>query len=169
MNETEVVLFSTGMEMMSSLILALLAVFVILWILLIVAHWKMFQKAGEAGWKSIIPVYSDYIMYKIAWSTSGFWVYLVSLCLSVVFSLLSGDYAVNAAGQLVITGQGNFIFSALSYVTSLVMFIWAVRLCIKTALAFGKGAGFAFGLLFLPNIFTMILGFGDAKYLGPQE
>ena len=33
----------------------------------IVAMWKLFEKAGEAGWKSIIPIYDVYILFKIAW------------------------------------------------------------------------------------------------------
>lgn len=35
-------------------------------ILLIVAQWKIFVKAGEEGWKAIIPVYNMVIMFKIA-------------------------------------------------------------------------------------------------------
>jgi hypothetical protein len=35
------------------------------------------------------------------------------------------------------------------------------------AKSFGKGTGFALGLLFLAPIFWMILGFGSARYLGP--
>ena len=41
------------------------------YILLIVAWWKIFTKAGEAGWKSIIPIYNIYIFASSA-STSGF-------------------------------------------------------------------------------------------------
>ena len=47
------------------------------WILQIVANWRIFTKAGEAGWKSIIPVYGDYISYKIAWQTGYFWLMFV--------------------------------------------------------------------------------------------
>ena len=36
------------------------------WLLQIIANWRIFTKAGEAGWKSIIPIYGDYISYKIA-------------------------------------------------------------------------------------------------------
>jgi hypothetical protein len=36
------------------------------------------------------------------------------------------------------------------------------------AKSFGKGTGFALGLLFLAPIFWMILGFGSARYLGPS-
>jgi hypothetical protein len=35
---------------------------------------------------------------------------------------------------------------------------------VKTAERFGKGAGFALGLIFLNPIFLLILAFGDAKY-----
>lgn len=34
------------------------------------------------------------------------------------------------------------------------------------AKAFGKGAGFAFGLFFLGFIFYPVLGFSDARYMG---
>lgn len=41
-------------------------------ILVIVAMWKIFQKAGEPGWKAIIPFYNSYTMYKIVWDTKFF-------------------------------------------------------------------------------------------------
>lgn len=41
-------------------------VLLILLILLVVAYWKMFTKAGVAGWKSLIPLYNVYIAFKIA-------------------------------------------------------------------------------------------------------
>lgn len=46
-------------------------------VLLIVAMWKIFTKAGEAGWKSLIPFYSSYILFKIAFG-NGWW-FLLSL------------------------------------------------------------------------------------------
>ena len=39
---------------------------------------------------------------------------------------------------------------------------------VKLAKAFGKGAGFALGLIFLSFIFLPILGFGSAQYQGAQ-
>ena len=36
----------------------------------------------------------------------------------------------------------------------------------KLAKAFGKGGGFAVGLIFLPYVFEPILAFSDAAYLG---
>ena len=42
-----------------------------------------------------------------------------------------------------------------------------IILCIDIAKNFGKGVGFAIGLVFLPFIFYPILGFGSAQYQGP--
>ena len=36
-------------------------------ILVIVGRWKMYEKADEPGWGSLIPLYSEYILFKIAW------------------------------------------------------------------------------------------------------
>ena len=57
------------------------------WLLQIIANWNIFTKAGEAGWKSIIPVYSDYISYKIAWQPSYFWLVFV---LGIITSVANG-------------------------------------------------------------------------------
>ncbi len=42
----------------------------------------------------------------------------------------------------------------------------AVIVMINVAKAFGKGTGFALGLLFLSPIFIPMLGFGSAQYIG---
>ncbi len=49
----------------------------------------------------------------------------------------------------------------------LLNFVIAIIVYIDLAKSFGKGAGFAIGLLLLPFIFFPILAFGDAEYLGP--
>jgi hypothetical protein len=47
-----------------------------------------------------------------------------------------------------------------------VNFIVIIILLIDTAKRFGKGIGFAIGLILLPFIFWPILGFGSAQYQG---
>jgi ABC-type sulfate transport system permease subunit len=49
-----------------------------------------------------------------------------------------------------------------------VNFVIAIILCLDVAKAFGKGGGFAVGLLLLPFIFYPILGFGSAQYTGAR-
>ncbi|MHC4607720.1 MAG: DUF5684 domain-containing protein [Planctomycetota bacterium] len=40
---------------------------------------------------------------------------------------------------------------------------------LDVARSFGKGFLFGLGLLFLPFIFYPVLGFGGARYVGPQH
>lgn len=47
---------------------------------------------------------------------------------------------------------------------NLIFAIWAMNMLSKS---FGKDEGFTVGMIFLPFIFYPILGFGDARYLGP--
>lgn len=35
-------------------------------VLQIIAMWKVFEKAGQKGWKAIIPIYNMVILFKIA-------------------------------------------------------------------------------------------------------
>lgn len=47
-----------------------------------------------------------------------------------------------------------------------VNFVIDILILIGVAEKFGKGGGYAVGLIFLPFIFFPILAFGDAKYVG---
>ena len=42
----------------------------------------------------------------------------------------------------------------------------SIMLCFKLAKAFRQGVAFGFGLLFFPQIFTLILAFGNYQYYG---
>lgn len=42
---------------------------IIVAIVFVVGMWKMFVKAGEAGWASIIPIYNIYVLFKITWGS----------------------------------------------------------------------------------------------------
>lgn len=39
---------------------------------------------------------------------------------------------------------------------------------VKLSKAFGYPGAFALGLIFLPNIFQLIMGFDSSQYIGPQ-
>lgn len=54
-------------------------------------------------------------------------------------------------------------------VGSFAILVLTIIMNLKLAKAFGKGTGFALGLIFLSPIFSLILGFGDAKYVGIPE
>lgn len=125
------------------------------WILQIVANWNIFTKAGEAGWKSLIPIYGDYISYKIAWQTSYFW---LSFILGIVASYVS---SANLNESMFLT----VIATLLRIVIAVINIIY----CVKLSKAFGHGIGFAIGLILLQPIFLLILGFGSDQYYGADR
>lgn len=55
-------------------------------VLTIVANWKIFSKAGEKGWKSLIPIYNSVILYKI----SGLSPWLLLLYLTAFIPVVGG-------------------------------------------------------------------------------
>lgn len=63
--------------------------------------------------------------------------------------------------------MGNGWLFLLSFIP-FVNIVMSVVVLYKLAKAFGKGTGFALGLIFLSPIFICILGFGSAEYEGPQ-
>lgn len=99
-------------------------------ILQIIGMWKIFEKAGEPGWKSLIPFYSQYTMYKVFWGEG--WLFLLLLVPLI---------------NIIVT----------------IMFSW------KMALSFGRGIGTCIGLILVPGIMTLVLGFGSAQYYGAPD
>ncbi len=45
-------------------------------VLIIAGQWIIFQKAGHAGWKSLVPLYNMYILMQIA-GKPGWWMFLL--------------------------------------------------------------------------------------------
>ncbi|HEY4621368.1 MAG TPA: DUF5684 domain-containing protein [Gaiellaceae bacterium] len=99
-------------------------------VLVIAGWWKVFTKAGEEGWKAIIPIYNFIVLLKIV-GREWWWVLL-----------------------------------ALIPIVGLV--IWII-VSLDLAKSFGRGGGFAVGLILLPFIFAPILGFGSDTYRGPAS
>ena len=134
-----------------------LVIALIWWLLQIIANWRIFTKAGEAGWKSIIPVYSDYVSYRIAWQTSYFW---LTFILGIVASCIQGFANPDGNNTMLL-----MIVSLIRIVIAVISILYSFKL----AKAFGRGTGFALGLIFLSPIFMLILGFGNDRYYGSDK
>jgi len=97
----------------------------------IVAGWKIFEKAGEKGWKVLIPLYNTYTLFRIA-GRNGWWM--------------------------------------LALLVPLLNIVVAIMLALDLAKHFGKSAWFAiFGLILFPYIGSLMLAFGEAKYVGAKH
>lgn len=62
------------------------AIYVVAIIVAVVAMWKIFSKAGEAGWKALVPFYNTYTLFRLA-GRNGWWFLLLGVPL-VNFVLL---------------------------------------------------------------------------------
>lgn len=135
-------------------------IFLIIWyVLAIIAFWKMFNKFGEPGWKSIIPFYNLYIVFKYTWRTSFFWILIAAICIA---GLGSATTQMADGSSLSITGICVIAMLILTVVIDIMS-------SYKISKAFGHGIGYFFGILFLPNIFYLILGFGKSEYVGEPD
>ncbi len=70
-------------------------------------------------------------------------------------------------GIVILQIAGRPVWWFLLYLIPLVNIIIAIIVMIDFAKSFGKGVGFALGLIFLGFIFMPILAWSDAQYLGP--
>ena len=103
-------------------------------ILQLAGMWKVFTKAGEKGWKCIIPIYNLVILFRIS-----------------------------GLSPWIICGYFLAFIPVIGWLISLGITIYQ---CNSLAKAFGKDVGYTIGLILLPTIFYMILGFGKSQYVG---
>lgn len=137
-----------GVLVSAMLILSLVGIAVA--VLLVIAEWKIFVKAGEKGWKSLIPFYNVYILFKLFWKTDMFW---ILLGVSLGSSILTG-----------ICANAGINAGVLTFAVGVFELVVAIILCNRISKSFGHSGGFTVGLIFLPNIFTLILAFNKDKY-----
>lgn len=159
-------------------------------VLTIVASWIMYAKAGEHGWAAIVPFYSSYVKFRIAGKQKLFWGYLVASIASIAGCILL-MYEIIASGLSVMTSSymGSYYDSTYGYAGNRIgahmgMLIFAVILiiaamiaalvmnilcCVGLSHAFGKGAGFACGLIFLNVIFICIIAFNKTLFMWEMD
>lgn len=135
----------------------MLMVALIFYVIVVVATWKIFEKMGEPGWKSLIPFYNMYVLFDHIW---------IGILGPVATILMSCSTIFNQATQ---NGNTNTMLAMVVAIVTLIgAFIWSVGLY-KLSKAFGKGIGFFFILFLFQGIGMLILGFGSDRYLGKPD
>lgn len=74
-------------QAMAGLSLPVLLISLAVCLLVIAGYWMVFQKAGQAGWKSLIPFYNMYVLMEIS-GKPGWWMFLLIIPLVGVVVLL---------------------------------------------------------------------------------
>lgn len=122
-------------------------------ILKLIGTWKMLTKAGESGWKSLIPFYNQWTLCKVA-GISPYWV-LEIIVVSMINTVLNGILGSNViSGILILIVYANTIY------------FWVI-LSISLAKSFGKDTGFGVATVFFSFITYPMMGMGSATYAGP--
>ena len=105
-------------------------------IIVMISNWKIFKKAGLAGWEAFVPFYNTWCLVKI--SGLEWWFFLI-----IIFPIIT------------------LKFPIMGLVSVAASFFAHYNLSIKFE---KEPIGFALGLTFLPFVFYPILGFGKSTY-----
>ena len=112
----------------------------IITIMQIIGMWKVFTKAGEKGWKAIIPFYNIAMLYKI----SGMSPYLVFVYIGLFIPIV------------------NIVASTALAIITLYQKVNLMK-------AFRASTGLTVAMLMVPFVTYLILGFGKSEYFGFDE
>ena len=137
-------------------------------VLQIVATWKLYEKAGEPGWSSIVPVY--YYMQQIKIATGSYklaWVYIGTLVVYLIGCIAFAFTQVFENPDVMETAQ---IIWMVFYLIMLVPLCGiAYYVSYKFAKAYGKSQAFCILSIFFPQIMIIIMGFDKStQYVGPK-
>lgn len=113
---------------------------------------KMFHKMGEPGWKAFVPFVNQYTLFHRVWEDKYFWMQM---------ALFMGGSMIDYLGA-------NWFTGTLRWLTCIAGMVIMALVTHKQSLAFGCGMGMTVLLYLMPPVGTLILGYGDHEYLGPQ-
>lgn len=136
------------------------------YILIIFGMWRIFEKAGKEGWKSIIPIYNVYTLFKII--GKNFWKEVLPIIIIPVVGFIIALATANGGGWSALVNM--LIGSLLIYIIlAIYCLVLHIEVCIALGKSFGKSGGFIFGLVVLAPVFIIILGLDKSDYLGPYN
>lgn len=165
----ELILLLLGFIMMFSPLIVM--------VLNIVGQWCVFKKAGEKGWKVLIPFYNKYTMLKIGGKKDFIPLYWIATAISIL-SFAAVCYSAygmidNTMGALNnLDDIGNLEYITSTAGVSAVMILAAIAFWIGGILSFivhvhalagictkmEQDGAMTVGLLMLPFVFWMVLG-----------
>lgn len=142
-----------AVDVMTTISACLIFIFLALCIYTLVVRVKLFEKMGISGWKAIVPVYGDFVLYDVVVGGYSKWIYVVAIIISTCTAMSFTDV-------------GIFI----SMIASIMLFVLQIQLMHCIAISFGKQDGWTVGLIFLYPIFAGILAFSSKEnYVTPDE
>jgi hypothetical protein len=90
---------SAGAAGIMAIFAVLLIPMIILWVILVIAHWKIYTKAGKPGWAAIIPIYNVIVLLEIV-GKPVWWIILFLIpCVNIIFAIWTVNLLSKSFGQ----------------------------------------------------------------------
>ncbi len=137
-------------------VFAEIGILLAIYTILVISEWRILEKAGEKGWKSLIPFYNLFLSHHIA-GMPHIW-FILEVIFWFTELILELVPAVPDPIEI-ICGIVIAIFTLISEIIHLNL------LCDR----FGKGIGFKIGMFILPEVFMPIIAFGSSVYTPPEH
>lgn len=147
---------------------------IIMEVFAIICKWKIFEKANEPGWASIVPFYNQYIYYKIAKKKTLFAIYIFCTVLNIICVFTSTFITILLYYTLSDTISGissettlllSLLFGCIGFILSICIFVLKVFRAIGITKEFNLNIWYSVGLILAPTIFEAIIAFSkDIKY-----
>lgn len=102
--------------------IAYLAILLVVGVIILVATWKLFTKAGKPGWAAIVPFYNNYCMFEMVFGNGWLFLLLLVPCVNVIIGFMLNFKLAKSFGQGTAFGLG-------------LIFLYPIFICI---LGFGK-------------------------------
>lgn len=133
---------------------------VLLIIMTCVGMWKTFEKLREEGWKAIIPIYRDYVTFRLA-DMSGLNILWPAASVIAAILAFASVFGGVMSGIDSITASGWLLFVA-TFIIGLIAIIQTIRSYGHISRTLGHSE--FFGLLFVmfPYIMWMVSAFSDS-------
>ncbi len=119
-------------------------------LVVLVSGWRIFQRANKPGWHVLLPIYNTVIWMDVVQFPR--WLVLLPVGAAIGGVLLGTGIELSFTVQVAV-----FLFIVATVALQVIHSVFLAR-------AFGKGVGFAVGLMVLPVVFLPLLAFTDAKY-----
>lgn len=146
-------------KILSSAIATFLSTALSIWS--VACMWIIFKKAGRKWWEAIIPVWNLYVLFKIAWKLTEFWILILLPIVWLIHFVLIWCMDSGSDNLAMIASLFSRILWICSFLFPLIAWLelpyWLTK-------KFWKSNWFYIWMLFLYPIFMWILAFSDAKY-----
>ena len=129
---------------------------ILFYIMMVVARWKLFTKAGEKGWKALIPVYSVFVSHHLI-GMRHIW-----FILDIVFWVM--EIVLD-----VMKGTPLWLEETLLAVAVIFTLISELLHIMKLCYCYTKSELFGIGLFVIPPVFSLILAFDKSEYNPPRS